>query len=220
MAASSPAPGAGPVFGSVVVVVPTGAEPGRQTSLYLSLSAPFVVAAFALIRISPFENTPFLFGPVIGTTNSTGAEHVVALEGNPIAATAASRPPVSILLFPFLALKLIFRISAALHLGKEGLLWFRHTVGLKRHTPLRTPSASQGSPSAQVAPLKTFFPPGKPIPLVSSWIRQSVRPGPFPATMTPPALFATTRTRTTTPTLTDRIMWCSVSRAPAVTSRH
>src|SRR5215831_12610210 len=164
MAASSPAPGVGPrVPGMVVVVVPTGAEPGRHTSWYLSSSAPFVVEAWAWMLSFPLRNSPFSLGPTIGTTISTGAEHAVALDGKPSAATAASSPPVA-----FLGLKRIFLIWAGLHFGSAGSLWFRQTIGLNRQDPLRMPSASQGSPSAQVVPLKTFFPAGKPMPLAMS----------------------------------------------------
>src|SRR5262249_14436767 len=158
------------VPGSVVVVTPTGTEPGRQTSWYLSSSLPFVVEAFAWMFSLPLSSSPFLFGPAIGTTKLTGVVHVVALDGNPLAATAASRALVS----PFLILNLIFLIIPGLHLGSAGSVWFRQIVGVKRHDPFRTPSASHGSPSAQVVPLKTFFPPGNPMPLATSSVRQSV----------------------------------------------
>src|SRR5580765_4104665 len=114
MLASRPAPGVGPpgsvvdvVFGTTVVVVTPpsiGAEPTRHTSWYLSLSAPFVVEPFASIWILPLLSSPLSFGPTIGTTRSTGAEHTAALDGSPIAATAASSPLVSSFFFPFFAL--------------------------------------------------------------------------------------------------------------------
>src|ERR1043166_4689408 len=97
MAASSPGPGVCPgrvvdVLGIVVEVAPMGTEPGRHTSWYLSSSAPLVVEAWAWIMTLPLRSSPFLFGPTIGTTKSTGAERVVGLDGNPIPAPAASRP--------------------------------------------------------------------------------------------------------------------------------
>src|SRR6185503_12806938 len=91
IAVSSPAPGV--PLGNVVVVVAPGmvvlgldgvvppAAAGRQTNWYLSLSVPFVVFALALTFAVPFTNSPFLSGPPIGTTRSTGGEHVDALDG-------------------------------------------------------------------------------------------------------------------------------------------
>src|ERR1043166_505828 len=122
MAGWRPAPGAGPDTPGivVVVVVPTGTEPGRHTSWYVSSSAPLVVEAWALMFSLPLRSSPLPFGPTIGTARSTGAEHTVALEGRPSAATAASRPLVSTACFPFLALKRIFLIFPALHFGSPG----------------------------------------------------------------------------------------------------
>src|SRR5262245_30895885 len=206
--ASSPPPVGVFGFGRVVVVVPIGPAPGRQTSWYLSSSLPFVVEALAWIFSLPLSSSPFLSGPAIGTTKLTGAVHVLALDGNPIAATAASRALVS----PCLILNLIFLIIAGLHFGSAGSVWFRQIVGVKRHDPFRMPSASHGSPSAQVVPLKTLLPPGKPIPLAMSWIRQSVFFGPPPATVTAPAPVATPRT---TRTRTHRRMIRPVYLPPA-----
>jgi hypothetical protein len=127
MRASRPAPGVGPtgsvvdeVVGTMVVVVPIGADPGRHTSLYLSLSVPFVVEAFALMRTSPFSTPPFLL-MTTGTTTSMGAAHAAALAGSR-PATAASKPAVSIVFFLFLPLKRIVRTTAGVHFGSAGSL--------------------------------------------------------------------------------------------------
>src|SRR6185295_6950592 len=153
MAASSPAPGVCPgsvvEVGVVVGVVPTGAEPGRHTSWYLSSSGPLVVLALAWIFALPLSSSPFLSGPRTGTAKSTGGEHVDAVDGSPSAATAASSALVSIFLpFLSLALKWMLFTWAELHLGSAGSACSRQIIRVTRHDPLRTPSASHGSPSA------------------------------------------------------------------------
>src|SRR5262249_45003627 len=50
----------------------------------------------------------------------------------------------------------------------------RHTIGVNRQEPLRTPSASQRSPSGHVTPFRIAAPPGNPTPFVWISTRQSV----------------------------------------------
>ncbi len=161
--------------GTVVLVVTVvlvdgivcGPTLGRQTNLNTSLSVPFVVFAFESSCAVPLTSSPFLSGPPTGTAKFTGAVHSDALTGRPSAATAASKPLVSIFDLPIFPLKVTLEICATLHFGRAGSATLRHTTGVKRHEPLRAPSASQTSPSAQVEPLSAP-PAGNPTPFVIS----------------------------------------------------